>query len=661
MATITVGSGGDHASIQAALSAGAVSNGDTIQLVSGYSVDERIQPSGLDNITVVGDVENPGNYDVYYSNPGTSYGFKTIDMSNCTNWTFKGFKGRYPGGVFGSSGFLHGGYGDNGGHLLEDMIIETSGYYGAAGLGDNTTYRRCKFDGSSHTAADNAYVLGPDSPNASGTLVESCLVLNASYICIYLGTAGNPGPTIKNTTVYNNRTTGNASSMGIYILGDNAKVYNTTVGMDCLTSDGFTNDKALFYESPTTATASHCVLWGSRWGDNSDINTNVGSTSNITKGSGVSSNAVVFNSVASADYTPFNGSGALLFEKGSSTFAPTLGLARNSFRTPPSIGAYAYYVAPATTATSTGGSAPQKKRGFVRSRFKEQEYKIREEPIEPSNIETVDFAFYDFMNNQMDIRATTNKGWKSVPIIWASPERAFFSKDKKELADLDGTIIYPIISVERTSINKNLTDKGAYYGAPPFFLGPSHGGRIEISRQIVSDKTNNYAVADNRKKFGNVRRTPGRQSHFPNKKNEKIVYETISMPMPTYMLMTYVVTLKSNYQQQMNQMVQPFITLGGHINSFLIKKDGHQYETFLRTQDLNNNLSEYEQEERIYTTNLTFEVLGYVMGEGDNQQRPKVIKRQNAVEVKIPRERVIVGDIPDYGVIHSANSPFYRE
>ena len=26
---------------------------------------------------------------------------------------------------------------------------------------------------------------------------------------------------------------------------------------------------------------------------------------------------------------------------------------------------------------------------------------------------------------------------------------------------------------------------------------------------------------------------------------------------------------------------------------------------------------------------------------------PKIIKRENAVEVKIPRERVILGDIPD--------------
>ena len=36
------------------------------------------------------------------------------------------------------------------------------------------------------------------------------------------------------------------------------------------------------------------------------------------------------------------------------------------------------------------------------------------------------------------------------------------------------------------------------------------------------------------------------------------------------------------------------------------------------------------------------------MGESPNGDRPKIIKRENAVEVKIPRERVILGDIPPY-------------
>ena len=36
------------------------------------------------------------------------------------------------------------------------------------------------------------------------------------------------------------------------------------------------------------------------------------------------------------------------------------------------------------------------------------------------------------------------------------------------------------------------------------------------------------------------------------------------------------------------------------------------------------------------------------MGEGGNQETPKMVITENAVEVKIPRERIIVGDIDEH-------------
>ena len=283
---------------------------------------------------------------------------------------------------------------------------------------------------------------------------------------------------------------------------------------------------------------------------------------------------------------------------------------------------------------------------------------LDEVTVEPSNLETIDLAFYDFMNEKMNIHAETNKGWKKTPIIWASPERVYFSKEKKELYDVDGTLIYPLISVERSSLNKNLSKKGKYSGAPPFMIGPYHGGRIMVGRRIVQDKTNNYSVADNRKKFSNTTRTPGRQSYYPRKENKKVVVETLYIPQPTDVSIDYTVTLKSNFQQQMNEMVQPFTTLGGHINSFLITRAGHSYEAFM-SGDLaqDNNIGSYKDEERTYQTQIKFNVLGYLIGEGKNQERPRIIRRENAVEVKIPRERVIVGDLQEF----DPRSDFYRE
>tara|TARA_R110000824_G_scaffold202891_3_gene387128 strand:- start:352 stop:1278 length:927 start_codon:yes stop_codon:yes gene_type:complete len=286
--------------------------------------------------------------------------------------------------------------------------------------------------------------------------------------------------------------------------------------------------------------------------------------------------------------------------------------------------------------------------------------------IEPSTLETIDFAFYDFVNDNMSLQANTNKGWKKVPIIWATPERAFLSKHKGEppIFDTDNTVILPIITIERTAVTKDLNRKGAYFGASSNFVDPKRGGRITLARKINKDKTNNFAVAQNTKVYkddsggGPVYATPGRQPYYPMKENKKVVYETLSIPLPVYLGITYKVTITTEYAQQMNELIAPFATLGGHINSFSIKRDGHKYETFLQSDfDTSSNVSDMGDDERKYESNLSFEVLGYIIGESPNGDRPKIVRRENAVDVKIPRERVILGDIPDY----IDNRGFYRD
>ena len=49
------------------------------------------------------------------------------------------------------------------------------------------------------------------------------------------------------------------------------------------------------------------------------------------------------------------------------------------------------------------------------------------------------------------------------------------------------------------------------------------------------------------------------------------------------------------------------------------------------------------------------------MGEGPNDEKPKVSIEENVVEVKIPRERVIVGDINTFLKKNDEGKGFYRE
>ena len=91
---------------------------------------------------------------------------------------------------------------------------------------------------------------------------------------------------------------------------------------------------------------------------------------------------------------------------------------------------------------------------------------------------------------------------------------------------------------------------------------------------------------------------------------------------------------------------------------FRIEQDGHKFEAFIDGNLSNNsNVSSMGMKQRNYETMINFKVLGYLIGDGDNQEQPNIVHRQNAVEVKIPRERVIFGDVQDF----LDNSGFYKE
>ena len=277
--------------------------------------------------------------------------------------------------------------------------------------------------------------------------------------------------------------------------------------------------------------------------------------------------------------------------------------------------------------------------------------------IKPSTLENIDTALYRFIDEILNLNSTTSDGAIKVPVIFASAERAFLSKNSAEGRDDDGTLNLPLISIDRKAVSKDLSKTTAFYGPTPFFVDSIHGSYIKINRRIVEDKTNNFAVADNIKNQGGVRKTPNGQAYYPSD-NKKIVTVSYYVPRPVSVNVSYSIVIKTNYLQQMNNLIVPFINVGDYAKMVKISNNGHAYEAFFDgTFTPNNTVSNMTNNERIYETTVSVNVIGYLIGEGDNQIRAKVIKRENAVEVKIPRERVIVGDAQQL----PESSGFYRD
>lgn len=248
-----------------------------------------------------------------------------------------------------------------------------------------------------------------------------------------------------------------------------------------------------------------------------------------------------------------------------------------------------------------------------------------------SSIENVDFAFYDWLDKELNLSCDTKDGFKKVPVIWVTPERAFQVKQNREFRDINGTINPPLLTIERTNITKDVKNNGVYYTNLP----PKDNRHI-ISKRINQKKTSEFANADYQKQYGYVQFARPR-------KNEKVVYQFKSMLLPVYATFTYNLSIFTQFQQQMNELIQPFLARTGSTRYFIIERDGYKYECFIEGNiESRNNIASMEEEERRYISNITIKVLANLVSEGKNESDTIIKTFENAVELKIPRESLII-------------------
>ena len=117
---------------------------------------------------------------------------------------------------------------------------------------------------------------------------------------------------------------------------------------------------------------------------------------------------------------------------------------------------------------------------------------------------------------------------------------------------------------------------------------------------------------------------------------------SLSVPIPVYVNIDYKIVIKAEYQTQMNDLIAPFMTRTGQINSFIMRRNGHLYEAFIdQGFTHSNNVDNLEEETRMFTSEVNIRVLGYLIGEGKNDDRPIVRVDENLVEITYPQEGIV--------------------
>lgn len=268
----------------------------------------------------------------------------------------------------------------------------------------------------------------------------------------------------------------------------------------------------------------------------------------------------------------------------------------------------------------------------------------------PSTLEDVDTAFFNYLNDDLNIFCDTNDGWHKVPVMFATAERSFQIKEDPKLRPNGRTLEFPLLSIVRGTVINNPSNKGKYgVYIPPYYGFYKKGGAIPIARQVNQEKSRERANLTAKKIF--------KQDNFPFD-NEKVVYDTLYVPQPTYVEVSYEVKLIAEYQHQMNQMMEAFMGSFSTPVAFKIKHNGHVYEAFGdETFSNEGNNSGLNTDERIFKSSTTITVLGYIIGANKNDKVPTVTVRESAAEVTIGRERVVLGDEPEF---HAGRKDKYR-
>jgi len=257
-----------------------------------------------------------------------------------------------------------------------------------------------------------------------------------------------------------------------------------------------------------------------------------------------------------------------------------------------------------------------------------------------SDLEDVDTAMYEYIDERFNLfykEGGVNQ--TKVPVIYLTNERSFQIKSDLDIRDQDEKLILPIVTINRTSVVKDPNRKGGFQAH--YYADDSSGnvGRREVLRRIKQDKTSNLSNALSQKRGGTSKLAA---DPFNRRATKEVIYEVFTAPIPIFVNIDYKITIMTEYIQEMNSLVQPFMTRTGQINSFVMRRNGHLYEAFIDqnfTQE--NNVSNLAEEERRFKTEVSIKVIAPLVGEGENDNKNLIERKETVSRYFFPSESTI--------------------
>lgn len=261
--------------------------------------------------------------------------------------------------------------------------------------------------------------------------------------------------------------------------------------------------------------------------------------------------------------------------------------------------------------------------------------------IPSCGIEDVDVALFNLFDKDNFIQISINDeegnfDYKhKVPVVFATGERFALRQRNKPFRDKTGSLILPIICIDRVGINQEkgyLGGMGLGQNTGDFVIRKKLSERDReyqniINRLGLSNQDNVASVSNFLNSLTEVGNSPGtfatRREKF-NKKTDQMlrndlnqnIYEIITMPFPVFYHLTYEVEIWTSYIQQMNEITEKIMTnYDGQGRTYVINTTkGYWFVAIFEDEiSYENNIEEFTEEARMFRTKFRINVPAYMI------------------------------------------------
>ncbi len=238
--------------------------------------------------------------------------------------------------------------------------------------------------------------------------------------------------------------------------------------------------------------------------------------------------------------------------------------------------------------------------------------------IPSCGIEDLDKAMFNLFNQDLSLFYEQEGERKRVPVIFATGERFALLKRKKPLRDRNGTIILPLISITRSSVENNPPKGSADNQMLPHIIKRKIAAEDVYLQQLKNKENaenakNTYGQEEGLIKVDKVKKD---FSLKPKLASDNI-YEFIEMPPIKYIGASYEVTLWTNYTQEGNRLIETIMSSYNLNAGQQFRIDSDKPYWFVAFADnafsMDTSFAESTDTERYVKYTMTFVTNGYIV------------------------------------------------